>query len=62
MAYACNDCGEKVYGGYCTWCHEEWFIAQQCQLDGEPIPDALVEKIATFTPKERKIARDVYGE
>jgi len=62
MAYTCDDCGEKVYGGYCTNCHEEVFIAEQYELDGETVPDALLEKIAEFKPKDRQIARDVYGE
>lgn len=62
MAYACDDCGERVYDGYCTNCHEEVFIAEQYELDGEPVPGALLERIAEFTPKERRIAKDIYGD
>ena len=50
----CDDCGERVYGGYCTNCHEEVFIADQYERDGEPVPDALLEKIAEFKPKAWK--------
>jgi hypothetical protein len=54
MADYCNDCGNKVYGGYCTWCHEEVFIAEQYERSDEPVPDLLLEKIATFEPKRPK--------
>lgn len=50
----CDDCGEKVYGGYCTNCHEEVFIADQYERSGEPVPDALLIKIAEFEPKEQR--------
>lgn len=49
----CDDCGEKVYGGYCTNCHEEVFIADQYERSGEPVPDLLLERIATFEPKPK---------
>lgn len=31
MSYVkyCDDCGEKVFNGHCTWCHEEVYIAEQ---------------------------------
>lgn len=29
MGNYCEDCGCKVFGGHCTNCHEETFIAQQ---------------------------------
>jgi hypothetical protein len=62
MAHACDDCGERVYGGFCTNCHEEVFIAQQYEIDGEPVPETLLDKIAEFEPKQQRIARDIYGE
>ena len=48
---SCPDCGEKVYGEWCTWCHEEVYIAQQYEIDGDPVPDVLLDKIAEFEPK-----------
>lgn len=47
----CDDCGERVYGGYCVNCHEEVFIAEQYECLGEPVPDLLLVKIAEFEPK-----------
>jgi len=53
MAYgACENCGSRVYGGYCVNCHEEVFIAEQYELDGEPVPDLLLDKIAEFEPQQ----------
>jgi hypothetical protein len=54
MAYqGCENCGERVYGGYCVNCHEEVFIAEQYRRSGEPVPDVLLEKIAEFNPQTR---------
>lgn len=33
----CEDCGGRVYGGHCTNCHEETFIAEQNYQNDEPI-------------------------
>lgn len=42
MAYqTCEDCGSKVYGGHCTWCHEETFIAQQYRDEGMSVPESI---------------------
>jgi len=30
---ACEDCGCRVYGGYCVNCDEEEFIEQQAEMD-----------------------------
>lgn len=44
----CENCGERMYGGYCTWCHEEVFIAEQYERDGEIVPDVIYEKLLEF--------------
>lgn len=45
MAYqTCADCGSKIYGGHCSWCHEETFIAEQYRELGEPVPKKIREK------------------
>ncbi len=45
MAYqTCEDCGSKVYGGHCTNCHEETFIAQQYRDLGESVPQSISDK------------------
>lgn len=38
---SCPDCGEAMYGGACTWCHEEIYVAEQYEMDGESVPDNL---------------------
>ena len=39
-----DDCGCKVYSGYCVNCNEEHFIEEQyIELDME-IPDSIYEK------------------
>lgn len=46
MAYqACEDCGTKMYGGFCPNCNEEVFIAQQYREEGIPIPASLSAKV-----------------
>jgi hypothetical protein len=50
MTDTCADCGCNVYGGHCTNCHEEVFIAQQyCELD-EPVPESIAKKASSFSP------------
>lgn len=45
MSYqTCEDCGSKVYGGHCTWCHEETFIASQYRDLGEQVPVYIEQK------------------
>ena len=34
----CQDCGCRVYDGFCTCCDEEHFIAEQYLMDGESVP------------------------
>lgn len=47
MSYqTCEDCGSKVYGGHCTYCHEETFIAQQYRDLGESVPASIADKEA----------------
>jgi hypothetical protein len=48
MYHGCENCGSRVYEGYCVNCHEEVFIAQQYEIDGEPVPDILLDRIAEF--------------
>jgi hypothetical protein len=40
----CVDCGSRVQGGHCTWCHEEVFIATQYRELGEEVPSGIAEK------------------
>lgn len=40
----CEDCGSRVYGGHCTNCHEETFIAQQYRDLGEQVPTKILDK------------------
>lgn len=47
MTYqTCEDCGSKMSGGFCTWCNEEVFIAEQYQEIGEEVPEAISKKEA----------------
>lgn len=41
MSRSCPDCGERMYDGACTWCHEEIYIAEQYEMDGEAVPGEL---------------------
>lgn len=44
MAYqTCKDCGSSVYGGHCTYCHEETFIADQYRELGESVPKSIAQ-------------------
>lgn len=40
----CEDCGERMYGGFCTNCDEEHFIAEQYRELGESIPESIAAK------------------
>ena len=40
----CEDCGCKVYSGYCVNCNEEHFIEEQCIELNIPIPDSIYLK------------------
>ena len=42
MSY-CEDCGCKVYNGFCTNCHEEVYIEEQYYDIGEPVPELISE-------------------
>ena len=37
MSDYCVNCGSREYGGACTWCHEETYIAEQNASNDEPI-------------------------
>jgi hypothetical protein len=53
MARSCENCGEKVYDGYCTWCCEEYFIAQQYERSEEDVPELLLEKIRDYEQQQK---------
>lgn len=40
----CEDCGCKMYNGFCTNCHEEVFIEEQYIGLDEEIPNEIHEK------------------
>ena len=40
----CEDCGCKMYNGFCTNCHEEVFIADQYRDLGEKVPKSIADK------------------
>ena len=39
----CEDCGCRVYGGFCVNCDEETFIADQYRDLGEAVPEIIRE-------------------
>lgn len=42
MSYrACEYCGCRMYGGFCTNCEEEHFIADQYRELGEGVPESI---------------------
>ena len=44
MSYqACEDCGTKMYSGFCPNCNEEVFIEQEYKQEGLPIPATITE-------------------
>jgi hypothetical protein len=43
MMIACEDCGSRMYGGFCTNCDEEHFIADQYRSDGESVPLSIAQ-------------------
>ena len=47
MSYqTCEDCGSRMSGGFCTWCNEEHFIAEQYHDLGESVPESISIKAA----------------
>lgn len=44
----CPDCGCKMFGGFCTNCHEEVYIEEQYFDIGEAAPIAISEKASKF--------------
>lgn len=53
---ACEDCGCRMYGGFCTNCDEEVFIAGQYREDGESVPQLIADLEA-----EQRQSRDQQG-
>ena len=41
MSVNCEDCGSKLYGGFCVNCDEEYFIAQQYEELDMPVPEVI---------------------
>jgi hypothetical protein len=39
----CEDCGVRMYGGFCPNCDEEHFIANQYRELGESVPQCIAE-------------------
>ena len=45
MSYpTCEDCGSRISGGHCVYCHEEVFIEQQYVDLGEDVPEIIEQK------------------
>jgi len=39
----CEDCGTRMYSGFCPNCDEEHFIANQYRELGESVPQGIAE-------------------
>lgn len=48
----CEDCGSRMYGGFCTNCDEEHFIAEQYRQDGEAVPKLIAEAQAAALERQ----------
>jgi len=48
----CEDCGTRMYGGFCPNCDEEHFIADQYRELGEPVPQCIAD--AEFEQLDRR--------
>ena len=53
----CEDCGNRVYNGHCTWCHEETYIYEQNIGNDElsPMSDEFMDKVRTQRKQAKKI-------
>lgn len=66
MGY-CPDCGSKSYGGACTNCHEEMYIAEQhMELDtwdscSEEFKNKVVEQENEVANNRRGTQRSPFG-
>ena len=60
MSYyaTCEDCGCRIYDGYCTNCDEVVFIAQQYYSDGESCPQSLADEVAALTPRRTRAPQE----
>ena len=56
----CEDCGNRVYNGHCTWCHKETYIYEQNIGNDElsPMSDEFMDKVRT----QRKQAKEITDE
>lgn len=54
MKKHCENCGCKVYKGYCTNCCEEYFIAEQYNDLDMPVPESIVKKIEEYDKEKSK--------
>ena len=50
----CENCGCKVYSGYCVNCNEEHFIEEQYIENNDYIPDVIYEKARKDDKEARK--------
>jgi len=53
----CENCGSRVYEGFCTWCDEEHFIAGQYREDGESVSQLIAD--IESDQVERKRTREI---
>lgn len=59
MSSSCPNCGERVYNGHCTWCHEEHYIMEQSYQNDEPtqFSEEFVEKVKAQDKEAKEIRR-----
>jgi hypothetical protein len=61
MTYvACEDCGCRIYGRFCTNCHEEVFIEAQYLEDGECAPQLIADLAQGH--RDKKLYREATGK
>jgi len=53
---SCEDCGCRMYGGFCVNCDEEHFIADQYRELGEAVPEGIAS--AELEQVHRRFAND----
>ena len=59
MMKTCEDCGCRVYGGFCTNCQEEIFIEAQYLEDGECAPQVIAD--SAQQQRDERFFRDHRG-
>jgi len=56
MSKSCPDCGNRMYGGACTWCHEETYIHRQHVAD--PCCELSDEFLDTVKSQKKEIRKN----